>query len=182
MSRRRKSLTEEDLILWSRVARSAIPLKGRAHPEEPEAPAVFDPKGLAEEAEEFFIGPLESASPQPAAKKKEQVVRKLDEPTRSKLAKGRLEITGRIDLHGLTQDEAYGLLLAFLHRAFASGQRYVLVITGKGSSGEGVLRRAVPKWFSTPPFRGLVGSFEDAARHHGGHGAMYVRLRKRDLT
>ena len=33
--------------------------------------------------------------------------------------------------------------------------RYVLVITGKGSSsgGDGVLRRAVPAWLATPPFR-----------------------------
>jgi len=177
MSRRKKTLSEEDRILWSKVARSAVPLKGHSHPEEPEEPFVFNPDGLSEEPKNYLSG---LAMPQPAPRKKELVVRKLDEPTRSKLAKGRLEIHGRIDLHGLTQDEAYGLLLAFLHRAYASGQRYVLVITGKGSSGEGVLRRSVPKWFSTPPFRSLVGSFEDAARHHGGHGAMYVRLRKRD--
>ena len=45
--------------------------------------------------------------------------------------------------------------LSFLQRAHAGGVRYVLVITGKGSSsgGEGVLRRAVPAWLSTPPFR-----------------------------
>lgn len=178
MSRRKKILTEEDRILWSRVARSAVPLRGRSYPEEPET--VPEQTGLAEQVEDYLVAAMESSAPQAAPRKKELVVRRLDQPARDKLAKGRLEITGRIDLHGLTQDEAYDLLLAFLHRAHASGQRYVLVITGKGSTGGGVLRRSVPQWFSTPPFRSVVGSFEDAARHHGGHGALYVRLRKRE--
>ena len=76
--------------------------------------------------------------------------------------KGRLPIEGRVDLHGMTQSEAYALLLSFLQRAHASGVRYVLVITGKGSSsgGDGVLRRQVPAWLSTPPFRALVSSHD----------------------
>ena len=69
---------------------------------------------------------------------------------------------------------------SFLHRAHAGGLRYVLVITGKGSSfgSDGVLRRAVPAWLSTPPFRPLVSSHDHAARQHGGAGALYVRLRR----
>jgi DNA-nicking Smr family endonuclease len=179
MRRRAKRLTDEDRILWSRVARSAVPLKGRSYPEEPAPPPA--PNGFSEPDQTAFEHLAEPAVPSPMPKKKDQAVRKLDEPTRDKLAKGRLEITGRIDLHGLTQDEAYMLLLSFMRRAYESGQRYVLVITGKGSRGEGVLRRAVPQWFSTAPFRGMVGSFEDAARHHGGHGALYVRLRKKGV-
>ena len=103
-----------------------------------------------------------------------------DQPTRDKLAKGRLPIDGRVDLHGMTQGEAHALLLSFLQRAHAGGLRYVLVITGKGSSfgSEGVLRRAVPAWLATPPFRALVWSHDSAARQHGGAGALYVRLRR----
>ena len=65
-------------------------------------------------------------------------------------------------------------------RAHASGLRYVLVITGKGASfgSEGVLKRAVPAWLSTPPFRALVAATIDAARQHGGAGALYMRLRR----
>ncbi|TIX75578.1 MAG: DNA mismatch repair protein MutS, partial [Mesorhizobium sp.] len=104
----------------------------------------------------------------------------IDEPTLEKLSKGRLPIEGRVDLHGLSQDEAYSLLFSFLHRAHAGGIRYVLVITGKGSSsgGDGILRRAVPAWLSTPAFRPLVSSHDHAARNHGGSGARYVRLRR----
>ncbi|WP_346772391.1 Smr/MutS family protein [Chelativorans sp. AA-79] len=86
-----------------------------------------------------------------------------------------------MDLHGLTQSEAYALLLSFLRQAFLGERRYVLVITGKGSSsGGGVLRNAVPQWFSTPPFSEIVGGYEEAARHHGGGGALYVRLRRKE--
>ncbi|TGV33802.1 DNA mismatch repair protein MutS, partial [bacterium M00.F.Ca.ET.168.01.1.1] len=104
-----------------------------------------------------------AAGPAGAAKPKVQhVTHRLDEPTLDKLKKGRLPIEGRVDLHGMTQDEAYSLLLTFLHRAHAGGIRYVLVITGKGSSsgGDGILRRSVPHWLSTPAFRHLVSSHD----------------------
>jgi DNA-nicking Smr family endonuclease len=174
MSRRpEKALTDDDRVLWSLVARTATPLKGRAAVEVPETPVVPAPAGIGS-----------SAAPAPAlpvAKPKQQhVAPALDDPTLDKLAKGRLPIEGRVDLHGLTQDEAHSLLYSFLARAHAGGVRYVLVITGKGSSsgGDGVLRRSVPAWLSTPLFRPLVSSHDHAARRHGGSGALYVRLRR----
>ena len=90
----------------------------------------------------------------------------LDRVTRRKIAKGRVPIEGKVDLHGLTQREAHGLLLSFLSQARAAGRRHVLVVTGKGSSmgSEGILRRAVPQWFATAAFRGLVSGYEDASR------------------
>ena len=169
---RSKNLSEEDRVLWSLVARTATPLEGRAPPILPEA--VEAPSQPAPEAP--------SAAPYiPAAKPKTpSVSHVLDRPTLDKLAKGRMPIEARVDLHGMTQDEAYSLLYSFLHRAHAGGLRYVMVITGKGSSsgGDGVLRRSVPVWLSTPAFRPLVSSHDHAARHHGGAGALYVRLRR----
>jgi DNA-nicking Smr family endonuclease len=47
---------------------------------------------------------------------------------------------------------------------------------------EGALRRAVPLWFSKPEFRFLISSYEWAARHHGGDGALYVRLARVDRS
>jgi DNA-nicking Smr family endonuclease len=173
MARRPDNLSEDDRVLWSLVARTAKPLKGRD---------AVDIPDIAADAR-----PVPSASVEPAANavgtarpKTQHVTHRLDEPTLDRLAKGRLPIEGRVDLHGLTQDEAYSLLFSFLHRAHAGGIRYVLVITGKGSSsgGDGVLRRAVPAWLSTPAFRPLVSSHDHAARNHGGSGALYIRLRR----
>jgi DNA-nicking Smr family endonuclease len=171
MTRRPQKTLSEDRVLWNLVARSAVPLKGRA------APAVEPPLPVPPAPAPARVAPAAGA---PAPEKKPSPPRHLDRPTLDKLARGRLPIEARVDLHGMTQDEAYSLLFSFLHRAHASGLRYVLVITGKGSSsgGDGVLRRSVPAWLATPAFRMFVSSHEHAARHHGGSGAIYVRLRK----
>lgn len=167
-----KSLSDEDRVLWNLVARSAKPLKGKRAVEIPE----LSPVSMEEAMETVAPKPVAS----PPSRPKQSVSHSLDKPTHDKLAKGRLPIEGRVDLHGMSQEQAYSLLLSFLHRAHAGGIRYVLVITGKGSSsgGEGVLRRAVPAWLSTAPFRPLVSSHDHAARNHGGAGALYVRLRR----
>jgi len=166
-------LKEEDRILWNLVARSATPLKGTVAVMLPDP--VAEPKPSPVEPARFAGLPAAAHKP-----KAPRVSHALDEPTLEKLSKGRLPIEGRVDLHGMTQDEAYSLLFSFLHRAHAGGARYVLIITGKGSSsgGNGVLRRLVPAWLSTPAFRQLVSSHDHASRHHGGSGALYVRLRR----
>lgn len=171
-AQRGKDLSEEDRVLWSLVARTARPLKGRE--------AVPIPSAPEESATVQLEQAIVSAVPQHSHRKGPAPVHALDRPSAEKLAKGRLPIEGRVDLHGMTQSEAHGLLLSFLRRAHAGGIRYVLIITGKGSSGEGVLRRAVPAWLSTAPFQPLVSSHAHAARHHGGAGAIYVRLRRRE--
>lgn len=173
----RKQLSPEDRILWGRVARSAVPLPGRSFEEMIEEVAPLDT--VPERPARPAISP---PTPAPPPRRTQAHQGRIDSKTRVRLAKGRLPIEGKIDLHGLTQVDAHGLLLSFLHRAYGDGRRFVLVVTGKGSShgSEGVLRRAVPAWLATPPFRALVHSHEDAARQHGGSGAIYIRLRRRD--
>lgn len=172
-----KLLSTEDRILWSRVARTAVPLKGRGQI------SLFEPEDSAvPETASAESVPVQSRRSSPEGSDRHPAPRRLDLPTRKKLSKGRVPIEGTVDLHGLTQSEAHALLLSFLHRAYADGRRYVLVITGKGESygSDGVLRRAVPAWFATPPFRALVSGQEAAGRRHGGAGAIYVRLRRRE--
>jgi DNA-nicking Smr family endonuclease len=173
MTRRAERLSEDDRVLWNLVARTAKPLKGKTSVEIPDMEAEIR-QGQTPPAPPIAV-PAAVAKPKP-----QHVSHVLDEPTLDKLSKGRLPIEGRVDLHGLTQDEAYSLLFSFLHRAHAGGVRYVLVITGKGSSsgGDGILRRAVPAWLSTPAFQSLVSSHDHAARNHGGSGALYIRLRR----
>lgn len=178
MKRKKEKLTEEDRVLWGRVARTTKPLEGKSFPDWPEAvghdpqPPVPTPT-----ADDRQAPKPTKRTPAPAI----QDPRHIDRPTYGKLARGRLEIAGRVDLHGMTQEEAHMLLFSFLRRAYEADRRYVLVITGKGTSsrGEGVLRRSVPRWFATSPFREIVGGYEEAARNHGGAGALYVRLRRR---
>ena len=103
---------------------------------------------------------------------------------KQKLARGRVEIDARIDLHGMTQSQAHAALARFLRRAQGNGAKFTLVITGKGvravdgTSERGVLRRQVPLWLQLPELRDVVVGFEEAHVAHGGEGALYVRLRR----
>lgn len=86
----------------------------------------------------------------------------------------------RIDLHGLNQDEARAELIAFLEDCVRRGVRGALVITGKGTLGDGILRRRVPDWLAETPLRRLVAGLSEAHRRHGGAGALYVALKRHD--
>ncbi|WP_019906321.1 Smr/MutS family protein [Methylobacterium sp. 77] len=111
----------------------------------------------------------------------------LERKARLALRRGSLKVEARIDLHGMYQAEAHGALVGFLMRCRSAGHAHVLVVTGKGGgagyddafSERGVLRRSVPHWLRSPELRSIVIGFEEAARHHGGAGALYVRLRRR---
>lgn len=105
----------------------------------------------------------------------------VDRRTAERLHRGQMEIDGRIDLHGMTQSEAHDALAAFMDKAEGRGWRCVLVITGKGTRGGGVLRAAVPRWLNLPPHRARILSFGAARPKDGGDGALYVLLRRRRM-
>jgi DNA-nicking Smr family endonuclease len=83
----------------------------------------------------------------------------------------------RLDLHGLTRDEALDALQVFLKSCFKRGLKKVLVIHGKGyhSAGEPVLKRAVRSCLESSR---LVRSFSGAPAKWGGGGAVVVFLRE----
>ncbi len=106
----------------------------------------------------------------------------LDKRTAARLKRGQLPVEARIDLHGLTRDEARRALEGFLGSAHEAGKRCVLVITGKGlrASGEtGVLRDAVPRWLNQAPIRPRILAFRPAPPRDGGAGALYVLLKRK---
>jgi DNA-nicking Smr family endonuclease len=110
----------------------------------------------------------------------------LERRLRQKLARGRAAPEAVIDLHGMRRQEAFIALRAFLAKAQSEGARLVLVVTGKGERGAlgegtpGILRQSVPNWLREPGYHAIVVGFEEAQRPHGGAGAFYVRLRRRD--
>ena len=95
--------------------------------------------------------------------------------------RGEMAIDAKIDLHGLTQAEAHDKLQGFLAKAAAAGKRCVLIVTGKGAGGWGVLRDAVPRWLNEPELRRHLLAFSLAQSRHGGACALYaLRKRKRE--
>lgn len=71
-------------------------------------------------------------------------------------------------------------LLAFVAFQRTQGARCVLVITGKGKAGEGVIRKRFLDWLNAPDVRAHVSSYAQAHQKHGGAGAFYVFLKRRD--
>jgi DNA-nicking Smr family endonuclease len=178
----KRSLSPEDADLWRAVTRDTRPLRGRNPPRPPERPA---PKPAAPPK------PVASPAPPPAAKAEPRTEPPpalragapagVDRRLAERLRRGQLEIEDRIDLHGLTQDEAHARLNAFLAAASRAGRRCVLVITGTGAwrEGGGVLREAVPRWLNEAPVRLLVLAIAKAQPRHGGGGALYLLLKRR---
>jgi DNA-nicking Smr family endonuclease len=103
-----------------------------------------------------------------------------DRGEEKRVRRGRVEIAARFDLHGFTQDRAQAALADFVMRQRREGARVVIVITGKGRGGEdGVLKRRLPAWLAAPDLRAHVVGYSQAHRKHGGAGAYYVFLKRR---
>ena len=175
-----RHLTDRERTLWAQVTRALTPLPRRPPAVEPALP----PPPASSAFKPTRPPPRPAGSAPVATEAKAKPVAGLDRRLKARLARGLIAIDARIDLHGLTQAEAFAQLTAFLRRARRDGARTVLVITGKGgpedsdASPRGVLRRQVPLWLSASGLREAVIAFAPAAAEHGGAGALYVRLRR----
>ncbi|WP_332059833.1 Smr/MutS family protein [Bartonella sp. CB74] len=177
-------LVLKDRLLWEMVCRTIIPLHDQLHSALPEDVANIDHENQRVTQVSSFS--QENQQRSITVKKEKGCVARayadhsFDRVAHRKISKGRYPIDAHLDLHGYTQEEAYFFLKNFLKLSQQNGLRYVLVITGKGRShgSDGVLYHFVPHWLSTPAFRYYVHEFGQAARQHGGGGALYVRLRR----
>ncbi len=164
------------------------PAHGRGAPtpaaEAETLPSVPPPEPAATgKAPPRFSGRLKPKGPQPrsreAAPPEPPSPGHIEPKRKRRISRERDPLDRRLDLHGLDQDGARSALHGFLQRAQADGVRAVLVITGKGMQGDGILRRRAPEWLAEPILRGVVAGVSIAERHHGGEGALYVALKRR---
>ena len=101
-----------------------------------------------------------------------------DRRTERRLRDGTVAIEARLDLHGMTQSEAYTALQHFMATQIKAQSRTVLIITGKGKGGDGVLRSSLGSWLQSLPYAKDILAIHSAAIRHGGQGAFYVMLRR----
>lgn len=177
----------DDMDLWRHVAGQTKPLKGR----EPTVPPV-EPPGTAEPGQpepktpgkprQRTLRPPATPPPRKPPELAPGAGADVDRRTAERLKRGKLPIEARLDLHGHRQDEAFLELSAFLADSQAAGRRCVLIITGKGEGREGgVLRQSLPKWLNDPKNRARLVAFAPAQPQHGGHGAVYVLLKRKRM-
>jgi len=177
--RGKRSLSEEERVLWDSVAKQIKPLRKKPRVLRPATAQAADLAAQPAAASR----PVAAVQPQKPSKPSTPPLMPLGRRERARLSRGKNEIEARLDLHGMTQSRAHRALFGFLQRAHHDGLTFVLVITGKGKVGgpeaeRGVLRRQVPQWLRLPEFRSLVVGFEEAHVGHGGEGALYVRIRR----
>ena len=178
--RGKRRLTADEHALWTTVTRSIAPLRKRVPTEISQVEIAVPPPVKKQKA---AVVPAAKPAVRPA--KPAPPLAPLARRTKQRIARGSEPIGARIDLHGLTQEQAHNALRRFLRVAQSDGAKLVLVITGKGARGagldgleRGVLKRLVPQWLQLPDMRPLVIGFEDAHLAHGGEGALYVRVRR----
>jgi len=163
----------EDFDVWRRLTQGVRPLPGRPVP-----PASRRPEPAVKREPEEPPAPPDEAAPRSAP-----AGGGIDKRTARRIRRGALPIGARVDLHGMTREEAFRRLTRFIAESQAAGRRLVLVVTGKGRGADGissgVIRRDAPHWLARPPNAARVLDTAPAQPRHGGEGALYVYLRKR---
>ncbi|MFZ7090991.1 Smr/MutS family protein [Primorskyibacter sp. 2E233] len=193
MSRRR--VRPEELELWQQVAKSAEPMHKRPKPVERPAPKPNSAmvKPAVQPIPSFKLGDTAQTHtethffPKTTSQRVQADPLQMDSKAFTRLKRGKLAPEARIDLHGMTLDQAHPALSRFIMTSYTRGLRLVLVITGKGSREDpydpmphrrGILKRQVPMWLRQAPLNTAVLQVAEAHIKHGGAGAYYVYLRR----
>ncbi|MGH6658015.1 MAG: Smr/MutS family protein, partial [Sphingomicrobium sp.] len=166
-----RKLNPDEAAPWARVAGSIRPLKPgdeQAGQREPEPlPRLLDPIHQSRPPSSRALGLGDS----------------LDGGWERRLRGGAIEPDKAIDLHGLTLDQAWTAIDRALARAWTSGDRVVLLVTGRerpdsDQSGRGRIRAAVRDWLAASRHAPHIAAVRSAHRRHGGGGSLYIVLRR----
>lgn len=185
-----KDLTPEDHRIWARVSGSVTPPKtrkaarvtpGAILPDEPLKPETIKaprPPVLGKPKTSTKIRNAAATPAKPVHTPPRAAPEELEPRRQRRLSRERDPIEASIDLHGFGRFEAEDQLRAFLAQSQARGLRAVLVVTGQGRRGGGIIRASIHEWLQGHALRGVVSGFAMAHRRHGGDGAIYVTLKR----
>jgi DNA-nicking Smr family endonuclease len=167
--------TAEELRLWRESNRFTKKILAEVEAEYNEEDSGFGIQDLAKKPLSASQ-PLNqrSTSPNPESK----ILNPLPIREAAKRFKTHPSIEATLDLHGLSKLEAYAAVSRFVARERGKGHRHLLIITGKGREGEGILRRELPHWLNEPALRAHLSAFAHAHPTRGGAGVMHVLLKK----
>ena len=176
----------DDTALWEQVTKSVTELPSRRNTVflKEEARTVADTAATAEKAAKKPVAkqtpkapPAKPPAPRPADLRLGERSG-IDRSNARRLQRGQMALEDRLDLHGLSKEQAHKQLIAFISHAAHQNLRHVLVITGKGRDGQGVLRHEVPLWLKDAPLAGYINAISQAQPQDGGAGALYIRLKR----
>lgn len=190
----KRPLSDAELRLWKKITETVSPLQSSPKTECPDVEdfgkllstySHLDASRLKNQKRQFT--PKEPVKARATQLQRnlvdivEEVVPKTpleNKENDKKVRRGKTDVDATIDLHGFTQVAARSALSAFLMHHRNSGAKCVLVITGKGKLGDGVIKRSLLDWLVEPDIRAHVSSYSQSHQKHGGAGAYYIFLRK----
>ena len=184
---RRRTLSESERRVWDKVTKTVDPLKTKKISEENPIPTQEEFHNLLSGETHLDAPSIKGGARLPVSKLPSAFLDRVDTPKSTPLGdrgkeksvrRGQVVVEARLDLHGFTQDAAQAALRGFLKHHRGQGARCVLVITGKGRLGEGVIRKRLLHWLGQPDMRMIVSSYAQSHQKHGGAGAYYVFLKR----
>ena len=101
------------------------------------------------------------------------------------------DITEKIDLHGLSLENANQIIDEFINKCFQKNISKIIVITGKGlrsknisnpyvSKNLSILKHSVPEYIeSNIDLMKMIKEIKNAEINDGGGGAFYIYLKKK---
>src|SRR5262249_53320483 len=138
LSKSRRDLTTDEKRLWREVAKTLKTSRPLAFEAIDEAPPA--------RAHSSGVRSHHATPSSPPKAKTRSAAPPANRGAEKKIRRGQLEIDAKLDLHGHTQDRAQAALERFLRAAHARGDRTVIVITGVGRGGEGIIKRRFTDW------------------------------------
>ena len=197
MARGPRDLSADDRRIWARVTGTVTPPRSRkatrvtpgaigmaepdpiprANPLKP-PPKTPPPKIPPKPSKIARAAPLPASATPPPLSGPRAAPGELEPRRQRRLSRERDPIEATIDLHGFGRFEAEDQLVRFLSLCQARGLRAVLVSTGQGRLGSGVIRASIVEWLQGARLRPVVAGWSTAHRRHGGDGAFYNTLRR----
>lgn len=191
----KKQLNDDDRNLWDKVVESVQPLMRQRFLARPKikkpTPTTLGGKAKLATAQKnspkanSTLTPSSRISPAASAQKihpanlDHQGYGGISRSSARSIKSGQAGYSRYIDLHGCHREEAYIRLKSFIQSSVNEGHRNVLVITGKGVAGKGVIRSHLTSWLNEAPLSTHVIAFCQAQPKDGGAGAWYVNLRRK---
>ncbi|MEO7563655.1 MAG: Smr/MutS family protein [Sphingomicrobium sp.] len=171
-----RKLNPDEAALWLRVAATIRPLKPV------DSAAGLDPLKSGPAPRRVSTIPQQREMG-PAPGRPTALGDNLDGGWERRLRAGTVEPDQTLDLHGMTMDSAWTAIDRLLERSWRSGDRVVLLITGRERpdserSGRGRIRAAVRDWLAASRHAPHIAAVRAAHRRHGGVGSLYIIMRR----
>jgi len=176
-----RRLSAEERALWARVMATVTPISPRP------ATPIIEPAVKPLPGARKVATPRRVVAPPPSAKPVPTPApgTTLDGGWDRRLVRGIVQPDTTVDLHGHTLSSAYAMLDAALDRSIASGDRVILLVTGKPPRPDserpharGAIRAAVGDWLHSSRHAEAIAAVRGAHPRHGGSGALYIVLRR----